>query len=430
MIAQKKILAEGFWILSGQFFSILGSLLLVKILTEAIDPSDYGRLALALSYGFISSQALIGPIASSLKRYYSIAKKNKALDFYFAASKKITKKAILLLTAISIIAVLFTYVIADLYSSIEIACAALLSLIVGCNSIVSAIQNAARQRSVVAVYSGINSISKVFFVWIFGLFLHLNSIIILCLFSVIALIVLCMQWKHVRKEVTRNSQSTYRVKEWENKLWHYSIPFLGWGIISWVQQNSDKWALGFLSSTEEVAKYAVLFQLGYLPIAILSGILIDLLEPIFFEYAEHGSDYKKNLVIHGLVLKIAFAVLIFSAVFFVALFFSHELIFSIFVSKKYSVYSYLLPYFVLAGGLFAGGQVITIKFLSKMQARKIFFLKLCTSVLGVFINLTFAAIWGLVGVVIALVTFSLIYFIWMVVLVLQDSKKISFHNIT
>jgi len=86
------------------------------------------------------------------------------------------------------------------------------------------------------------------------------------------------------------------------------------------------------------------------------------------------------------------------------------------VASQYQSVSYLLPWVVLAGGLFAAGQVLGLKLMSDMKPAAMTLAKIVTALLGVLLNIYFASVAGLNGVVGALVGFSVIYFMWMVFL--------------
>src|SRR5438874_2297495 len=53
----------------------------------------------------------------------------------------------------------------------------------------------------------------------------------------------------------------------------YAWPFAAWGIFTWMQTASDRWALQG-RGTSEVGFYAALYQLGYYPMTLLSGFLV------------------------------------------------------------------------------------------------------------------------------------------------------------
>jgi O-antigen/teichoic acid export membrane protein len=107
--------------------------------------------------------------------------------------------------------------------------------------------------------------------------------------------------------------------------------------------------------------------------------------------------------------------------FFVAMLF-HARIFSILVAKDYRIASYLLPWLTLAAGLFATGQVIALNLMSQMKTRIMMKAKIGTAILGVLFNLGGAYLYGIQGVVAAILIVSALYFFWMLML-LKGSER-------
>jgi hypothetical protein len=68
---------------------------------------------------------------------------------------------------------------------------------------------------------------------------------------------------------------------------------------------------------------------------------------------------------------------------------------------------------VLAGGLFAVGQMLSLKLMSEIRAKSLIQVKIGTAMVGVGTNLLGAWLFGLAGVVVALVVFSTLYLVWM-----------------
>ena len=92
----------------------------------------------------------------------------------------------------------------------------------------------------------------------------------------------------------------------------------------------------------------------------------------------------------------------------------HEWIFELLVSSKYHSVSNLLPWVVLAGGVFASGQMLALKLMSEMKSAVMTTAKIVSAILGVILNIYGASQFGTQGVVAALIAFSCIYFFWMV----------------
>jgi O-antigen/teichoic acid export membrane protein len=156
----------------------------------------------------------------------------------------------------------------------------------------------------------------------------------------------------------------------------------------------------------------VLYQLGYYPITLLSGMTIQLIEPVLFGRAGDGTDAGR--MAHARRLNNLFVV---STMFLTLLattlaFLLHAWLFSWLVAPQYRGVSSFLPWMVLSGGLFATGQAATLVLMTSVNTRGLIAPKIATALLGTCLNVVGAYEWGLRGVVFASVVFSLIYLGW------------------
>ena len=152
--------------------------------------------------------------------------------------------------------------------------------------------------------------------------------------------------------------------------------------------------------------------------SMATGLAMQFLAPIFYEKIGIANQDSEN-TIKQLSKKLTWAVLGLTLLGVVLVFFLHPFIFKIFVAKKYASASFLLPWMLLAGGIFAAAQTIALNLMSFMKTREMTVVKISTSILGVILNFLGAYYFGLLGVVIAGVIFSTLYFIWMMII----SKK-------
>jgi O-antigen/teichoic acid export membrane protein len=91
----------------------------------------------------------------------------------------------------------------------------------------------------------------------------------------------------------------------------------------------------------------------------------------------------------------------------------HEWIFHLLVADQYRTVSYLLPWLILAGGLFAAGQMLSLKLMSDLNTQALIVPKITTSLLGAALSFTGAYFSGLTGVVAAAVAFSVLQLLWL-----------------
>jgi O-antigen/teichoic acid export membrane protein len=200
----------------------------------------------------------------------------------------------------------------------------------------------------------------------------------------------------------------------------YAWPFAAWGIFTWAQMASDRWSLQAKGGTSDVGLYAVLYQLGYYPMTLLSSFLVQLVLPVLFSRAGDGTDPDRMAQSHRLnrVLLLSSIGLVLAGVSLAFLF--HREILSLLAAPGYRTVSPLLPMMVLSGGLFAAAQIAVLSLLSGFNSRFLMAPKIVTALVGVLLNFAGAFWLGLSGVVYAGVATSSIYLVWVWFLVKRE----------
>lgn len=413
-----RLLGEGSWIAGGQFVSLVGALVLVRVLTEYLTPAEYGQLALALTAVGLINQVALGGIAAGAGRYYSIAREKGDIVGYFRATR------LLLLIAAGLVACFAAATVSvmalmSLQQWIVLTLVSILySILVGANSVLNNIQNAARQRSVVALHGGMDAWLKIgFAIWIITLMGAQSSLVIVA-FAGSSFLVILSQLVFLKKlepNVFASHNETSH-PDWKKQIWSFSWPFTAWGLFSWAQQASDRWALEYFAGTSDVGQFAALFQLGYAPIAVLTGYTVTLIGPILYQRSGTAENSASNYSVHKLAFKMFYLALALTLAGFVFTAVMHEWLFAWLVAEDFRSNSNLLCWFVLAGGIFAAGQVLSLKLLSELRSRTMITMKVVTALLGVLANILGAAYFGLTGIIAALQVFSLIFVAWVVYL--------------
>jgi O-antigen/teichoic acid export membrane protein len=176
---------------------------------------------------------------------------------------------------------------------------------------------------------------------------------------------------------------------------------------------SDRWALEAFATTREVGLYTVLYQLGYYPITILTTLLVQLVSPIFFQRAGDGSDASRVRQVHRVNRRLTFAVLLLTGLAVLLALAVHGYVFRWLVAPEYRPISWLLPWMVLAGGLFATGQFASLSLMSENKSVNLIGPKVVTAAVGVGLNLIGARLYGAEGVVAASILFSALYCLWL-----------------
>jgi O-antigen/teichoic acid export membrane protein len=420
-----RLAAEGGWIVLGQVVAVVGSLFLVRVLTEYLEPEQYGHLALALTLGTLVCQVSMAGVMPGIMRFYAIAAEKHDLPGYLRAASRlmgIGTVVTLMLGAMLLIAI---YATGKMHWFGIVAMAVLFSQLSSYNSSLNIIQNAARQRSIVAFHTGLDpwlklAVVVVIFNWYGG-----SETMVIAGYAVAVVMILGSQSLFVRRLISGNARTdAVGDGRWMSQMWDYSKPFAIFNLFTWAQANSDRWALEVFSNTQEVGLFAVLMQLGYAPITMAIGLLSTLIGPILNQRSGDATDPARNADVHRVSMIITAVCLAATVLAFLVGILAHELVFRVLVAEEYRSISYLLPWVLLAGGMFAAGQVLSLKLMSDMRTKDLLWPKLMTSVIGVGLNVVGAFLAGLHGIIAAAIAFSALQLIWLGVLALRKNATV------
>jgi O-antigen/teichoic acid export membrane protein len=419
-----RLVKEGGWVVLGQFAAVLGAVALVRVLTEYLNPLQYGHLALGLTVANLVNQVVMGGVRAGISRYYSIASENKDLNGYLRASGQLLFFATLTVLCIGSVLLIGLYYLG--YSRwMGLAAAALIfSVVSGYNISLSGIQNAARQRVIVAFHGSLDAWLKIFLAVAVMIWLGTSSTSVVIGYALSSFIVTGSQLVFLKRMTRKTVEGGVTATRWVQQMWSYAWPFSAWGFFTWMQQSSDRWTLELFSTTEEVGLFAVLFQLGYVPITMASNMSMTFIGPILFQQSGDATDHSRNAYVKMLTARIVYFFLLVTVVAFMITLGLHKWMFQVLVAEDFRRISYLLPWVILAGGIFATGQIIALKMMSDLRSRSMLWAKIGTSLLGVIFNILGALYAGIQGIVIASIMFSLFHFFWMYLIGYHSTKSV------
>jgi O-antigen/teichoic acid export membrane protein len=384
-------------------------------MTELLDPAAYGELALAMTVATLVNQSVLGPLGNGISRFFAPAKEQSDVGAYLHAAARL----VLLATAIVFAAMLLAMValkIVGLGAWIAATAGALVfSVLSGWSAVLSSIQAAARHRAVVALHQGLESWLRYLLAGALLVWLGPGSSVALLGYALALVVVLGSQYCFFRRMTPNLTGVQHATGKWQEQIWAFSWPISIFGVFTWMQLASDRWALGLFSTKQEVGLYVVLFQIGYFPISLLSGIAASFLAPIFYQRAGDASSEQRNADVNRISWHITWWSLGITLVAVLVALLAHDTIFRLFVAPQYHSVSGMLPWVVLAGGVFAASQTLSLALMSKMKTRLMMPAKIGTAMAGVLLNIAGAYWFGLAGIVFAGVLFSILFFSWMLV---------------
>jgi O-antigen/teichoic acid export membrane protein len=406
----RRISREAVWIALGQAASIVAQLAMVKVLTSRLAPSEYGRLALGLAAAAVVGQTTM-VVASGIGRFYSpAAEEGQLSDFGFAMRGLLRTATAVTASAWAVLALcLWMTGRSDLVPLSAVLC--VMALVGGWNGAMNGVQAAARHRPVVAWHTGFEAWLRVALAIALTSSIGSTSTVAAGAYMLAAVGALCSNLLFAKRllpemHAGRNHKLCH---EWRSRIWSFSWPFAAWGVLTWAQQSSDRWALEWSAGAAEVGAYVVVIQLGYAPILTATGLGVTLLSPILYQRAGDGTHPHRVASVRRVIGAVATVAFVLTLTGIATALLLHRQLFAIFVGAEFQSQSHLLPWAVAAGGMFAAGQCLSLQFLSEAKSSRLIVVKVVTALFGIGANGVGAALWGAKGVVIALCAFSLVY---------------------
>ncbi len=417
----RRLSREFLWIGLGQAATVLGAVVGVRILTGILTPQAYGELALGMTMATLVTQTVLGPLSNGATRFFSPAIEAGASRSYLAAVRSLLRRAtggIVLFTLVACLGLVATGHAA--WVGLVVA-AASFGLVSGYNSVLNGMQNAARQRAVVALHQAMASCAR--FLLAAGMVLWLGASSTTAMVGYVAaiLLVLASQKRFFHCTLWSQDQARARAQaldqdRWRTAMLSYAWPFITWAFLEWARLASGRWGLQIFCTTREVGLYAVLYQLGYYPLTLFTQLATSFLAPIYFQRIGDASDPTRIQGVHGLGAKLMWGAIITTLLATGTAALLHRQLFALLVAEEYRSVSFLLPGLILAGGLGAAARFITTLFQARLRVKDLIVPRVVSETLGLSGNIVGAALLGVPGVVLANVVYALVSLLWIALL--------------
>lgn len=423
----RRLAAEFLWLVGGQGLSTAAALASVQVLTHRLAPSEYGRFALGMTVFGLMQQTLLGPLGFAAQRFYPEAFEAKQLGDYRAAVMQLLGATAVALVVCGGAAVTALWIAGSASWLSTLAAAAGFAIFSGANSVLNGIENAARKRRRSAAFQAGEQWLRVGLMAVALQWMSASATWALIGSALASLAFLLPRIVFPGPALgplreASPSRQTDTTTHWRQTLFTYLWPFSATGVFCWAQMSADSWTLQFFRNSDDVGRYFVLFQLGCLPMTLVSLVVTQFLSPVLFRRASLAAHPRG---VARTTTKLAAISLVGTAVAFAVAWGVHSEVFQWLTGSQFWILSPLLPWMVLAGGLLATGHLVSLAALSGTQTTNLIPVKVVTAVLGIGFSAVGAKVAGTTGVVAGNVAFSAIYAAWMMRLAwtLQSSEE-------
>jgi O-antigen/teichoic acid export membrane protein len=428
LLGLRRLGGEFAWVLAGQAGAVLGSLVGLRIITDALGPAEFGRLALALTISsLLGLTVFAGPGAATLRFFSAAREKGELAALIHGAHQLVRQRTVLVALAGAVAALPIWAYAGPAWLNLSIA-ALVQAVFASFAAILDGAQNAARQRKIVAFHTGLSN-------WLrpasaLGLFALAgqSAAVTLWGYALATGLVCCSQFLFFRRDFQNafdglpTAESTLS-HSWASQISAYALPYSLWGLPYWLHTASERWALEQFADTRAVGLYAVVGQLGYGLVTMLSALVLQLVSPIIYHRAGDGLTPLRLRDAHRTTSLVVAGFLGLMTITALAAGIFHPFVFSLLVSREFQSVSYLWPLSVLSGGAFACGQLLAVSLSSGVSTAPLLAPKVGSAIIGLALTVIGARQAGVPGVVWASLASSLLYFGWMAILARSDYRR-------
>ena len=395
------------WIGSSQLVLLSANFLLLKLLTSHLSIESFGFYSLCMTIVLFARQVIYDPISIVVaKECASSANDPRRLIYWMSVVRFVTDRFALSLLVFGTLTFIFAIAAIENYTRgiVISSCLAYLAAN-GAQGIYFNVLNSITDRKSAALFSMLDSVLKLFFVFLALQFI--GSEIATALFSIAvgSFFVLLAVRSSIRNRIKFGGAAPKRLNVLVRRSLMMSIPLLLPSGLAAFKSVVDRWILAAFVGVDELAVYSVLLQLGYFPMILFIGVIQTFVGPRVYGFSAHNSECGFD-DLKRFVHKILFWVLILAcAAGGIAIGLS-DFVFKLLVGEEYRVFSIYLPLFVFSGALAAAAGILHLAAIAVFKTSVVGKLMITSLALAVALA-SFSIIgWGFVGAVMALMIAS------------------------
>jgi O-antigen/teichoic acid export membrane protein len=405
---------EAVWAGTGQALIVFSAIIAVPLLTSVLTPTEYGELALAMSGFSLVQQLAFAPVSSAALRYFSSSYEAKRLLPYLAAIYRLLGRSSRRVIGPTIVAACVLLLAGQADMMVLLVCTATYAVVAGINSSLESIQIGARHRAAAALHQGLGQLGRVLLAWTAARMLGGSATMTMAGYAVATVLLFGSEWRYVRRLTRRDSETTANRVSTTNlevdRLQDYGRPFVLWSAFTWMWTAADRWSLQLFAGPESVGLYAVLYQIGYGPLIMVTALVEQLIAPVLFGHAGDGSDTARLAAANQICNRLVVVGLAGTVGLGIAASLFHAELFAV-AAPGYASISSLLPFLVISAGLFSCGQLTALRALIAGRSDVLVKPKIASAIVGITISAAAAAIGGVQAVAAGGIISSAIYLI-------------------
>lgn len=407
----------------NNILQVSATLFILRLLTTTLSEGEYGQLQLIIVTCTAVNYIIYGPLNASLQRHYAVAVGVEELRIYKKATKIICVRAfyIVVFLIAPFVALYFRHNQDILVVGIILAICYM--VVSGQNVVVLGMLTGGRNRKNVLIFQGSDLILRSVLLFLFKD--QLTVEIVLGILFIGALLSYIIGYSFTFYDRAANSGGEeLDGNMWIKKIILYAVPFATWGLLGWAQAFSEKFFLEVNSSFVLVAHFSVLFQVAYQSIVLIDNILTQFTTPILYELAGDGSSRVRLIKYINRTFQITIGKLFLYAVIAFIMAAHVDIIVGFLAGEIYLKYIEHFSLLSFSAIIFITAQTLTLIVVLRLESNLLIKPKIFTSIFAIILNYYMSLFFGLQGTIYAVVIFSIIYLLWIGLIVKSEVKSI------
>lgn len=417
MTAKAKLFAEGALTAIGSISAPVANLALIPLLAKNLSISEYGTLSIVLAYASFLSVIIGEPNTRAFGRYFAQAGTSDRRSAYVVAFAVATIQIVVLVSVV--LALIYFLIpprakgllIGDLSGPLFLL-AFILAVCTCVASFIFTLFNTSRMRLIATTQKILEASLRLISIYaISALHFISPSIATICLAassiaSAVASLVLAMT------KLPKRLPAGDAIRKSTMEMRRYAKPFYVWTILLSAKSVVERLVVLKATSTEGVAQFTAILQIGFFPFLAFSGFFFAFYSPIAFQHSPESAEVSGGISLQTRLLSIAKALILIATLPTVCAVFYGDLVITLLTSREYAVYSQFLPLMIISGAILASAQIIEIRILADSGLSRLTLSKSIVYLAGTFLTIMLTINLGLPGAFVSNVAFSCAYLVW------------------
>lgn len=337
---------EFVWVVMAQVFSLIGGMVVIKILANSLTGTEFGLFSLLYTFPSLLMAILYQPLGEMNMRFLSALSGKEDGGCYFPYKKYLLILSLICLALVFPVSILFSGFLNEKFGGSFILM--ILAICMGCQTAQQFVLMGLRLRTIASYVQIFGSIVRPLMVVISIHVLGKSSLSAIVGLALGFFLMSLVQYAAIEKywnfaEINKiNDNNNIHKADQLGKYFGYGFYQSIVGLLSVIVICSDRWILSTFGTLDQVAIYAALMQIASAPTSFLYAIVSRFVSPIYF--ATTGTDdhvlKRRRHKVYILWLVLSFLILM------VTFIFSNHLVMYI-TNEEYAEFSYLLPWIVL-----------------------------------------------------------------------------------